>query len=144
MTLLTKACDDLRPDEPASADDDDLHGVPPFRRWLAGATTPKPKGATARSLLPAVPANPSGPGSHRRPHLDVVKKRIASRCLVSAPPTFTLSEPPEPGEIGDRIARGLLSLVLTANGAKERAITATEISPMTREPTTWVVTHAAR
>src|SRR2546423_8976260 len=32
MASLTQECDDLRPDAPGSADDDDLHGVPPCCR----------------------------------------------------------------------------------------------------------------
>src|ERR1700704_532468 len=32
MALFSKVCDDLRPDAPGSADDDDLHGVPPCCR----------------------------------------------------------------------------------------------------------------
>src|SRR5207302_9172389 len=45
-------------------------------------------------LPAAVPAT-IPPGPHRRPHLDVVKKRNGSPCLLSTPDALTLSERPE-------------------------------------------------
>src|SRR5439155_23143462 len=94
------------------------------------------------SLLPC--PRRSAPGSQRRPHLDVVKKRISSPCLLSTPDALTLSERQEslPPFAGSWISRRKFSRITPKRAATTSALTC--LPNLARKPSVVCATGTPR